>query len=96
MIVPEQREEYFRLKGKKRSTTDTDLVERGFVWVEAEGGLVRYIEVQTGLSDSVKTEVLGGDLPEGTQVVVGETKGGGRMGSANPFAPQMFKSTKKE
>ena len=99
-IVPEQRDTYTQLKAKKRPSTETDLTERGVVWVPAEDGMCRYIEVQIGLSDSVKTELLGviggGELPEHTSVIVGEIKGASRTGGANPFAPQMFKSAAKK
>jgi HlyD family secretion protein len=40
------------------------------VWVVADDGLVRPIKVQTGLSDGLVTEIKGGDLEAGTQVVV--------------------------
>ena len=51
---------------------------------------MRYIEVHTGLSDSVNTEVLGviggGELPEHTQLIVGEEQEGRRSGGEhNPF-----------
>ena len=93
------RDAYYQLKGKKRSPTDPEAQDHGFVWVKGDDGYVRYIEVQTGLSDSVNTEVLGviggGELPEHTQVIVGEGAAGERAATEPiPFVATPFK--KKE
>ena len=97
-IRPDLRDGYFQLKGKKRAPTDTDAASRGFVWVKGDDGFVEYFEVQTGLSDSVHTEVLGvigeGKLPEGTEIIIGEGVANRRSGGANPFVASPFK--KKE
>ena len=45
--------------------------------MEGKDGFVRYLEVVTGYSDGLKTEILeviGGDLPEKTPVIVGENR----------------------
>jgi HlyD family secretion protein len=94
-IAPELRDAYLQAKAKKRSVSDPDQQEHGFLWVPAEeDGFVKYIEVKLGLSDTVKTEVLGvidgGALPENTKVIVGESKAGGRSGGINPFGVNMF------
>jgi HlyD family secretion protein len=99
-IDPEVRDAYLKLRGKKRAPTESDGQEHGFVWVAAEDGHVRYLELRLGLSDSVSTEVLGviggGKLPEGTQIVVGEGKAGAAGGGSNPFSVQLFKPKPKE
>jgi HlyD family secretion protein len=97
-VAPDQRATYAQLKGKKRSASDTEGLENAFVWVKGEEGQVRYIQLQTGLSDNVNTEVVGvvgGELPEGTQVIVGEGRSDARTGGANPFVASPF-SKKKE
>ena len=45
--------------------------KHGLVWVR-EGDSVRPISVEIGATDGTKTEILGGDLQEGTEVVIGE------------------------
>jgi HlyD family secretion protein len=94
-IAPEMRDSYAQLRSKKRSADSED---HGFVWTRGDDDFVRYVEVQLGNSDSVKTEIVkvisGGELPEHTQVVVGETKANSRAGSTNPFAPQIFRGNK--
>jgi HlyD family secretion protein len=63
--------------------------DRGVVWVP-EKGFVRPVEVRLGLSDGLQTEVVGGELAEGQQVVVGEELPAEAEGATSPFAPRMF------
>jgi len=99
-IAPDLRDAYYKLKGKKRSPTDTDTANHGFVWVTSPDGHVRYTDVRTGLSDSVNTEVLGvisgGGMPEHTQVIIGEAVAGSRSGGANPFVASPFSKKKDD
>jgi HlyD family secretion protein len=59
------------------------------VWVP-EGSFVRPVEVQLGLSDGLKTEVLGDALREGQPVVVGEKLPAEGGDAASPFTPRPF------
>jgi HlyD family secretion protein len=69
---------------------------RGLVWFPT-GDVVRPIEVQLGLSNADYTEVLGGDLTEGTEVVTNDAQvGSGGDSASNPFAPRPWVSKKKE
>jgi len=99
-IAPDQRQAYARLTGKKRAPIDSDGSEHGFLWVEGEDGYVRYIEVRTGVSDLVNTEIVsvvgGEELPEHTRVITGEGRSRAASGGGNPFAPQMFRPKAKE
>ena len=54
-----------------------------------DGQFVRPINVRVGISDGLMTEVVGGDLQEGTPVIVGETTNDGGANSSNPFAPKL-------
>ncbi len=100
-IAPEQRDGYKRLATKKRSGTDVEAQDHGLIWIKGEDGFLRYIEVKTGLSDSVNTEIVsvlnGGELKEHTQIIVGEMRGGeGRSNEANPFVASPFSPKKKD
>jgi HlyD family secretion protein len=99
-IAPDLRDTFYQLKAKKRGPTDAEALDRGFVWVKGDNGYVRYLELHTGLSDSVNTEVLevlsGGELPEHTPVIVGEGKADARSSGANPFVASPFSGKKKE
>jgi HlyD family secretion protein len=63
----------------------------GTVWVAADKGLLRPVEVRLGMTDGASTEVMTDALPEGTEVVTGEALREGANatpGGTNPFAPQ--------
>jgi HlyD family secretion protein len=99
-IAPDQRQAYAKLTSKKRAPSDSDASDHGFLWVQGDDGLVRYIEVRTGVSDLVNTEIVsalnGAELPEHTKVIIGEGRSQAASGGANPFAPQMFRPKAKE
>jgi HlyD family secretion protein len=100
-IAPDMREAYAGIRGNKRAATDLESQEHGIVWVKDDDGYARFVEVRTGLSDSVHTEILGvlhgGKLPEHTRVIVGESRGGEtRENEANPFVARPFGPKKKE
>jgi len=62
---------------------------RAVVWVP-EGDQVRPVKIQVGLSDGAMTEIDGGDLQAGAQVVVAEKQPADRdTDTANPFTPQL-------
>jgi len=94
-IDPEVRDAYFALRSKKASPTDPDAQGQAFVWVKGDNGYVHYVQLKIGLSDTIHTEVLGGDLPEKTQVIVAEGKTETQAGTANPFLATPF-GKKKE
>jgi HlyD family secretion protein len=98
-IAPEVREALSRIRGKRSSPSEAQ--DRGIVWVKGEDGYVRFVEVRTGLSDSVNTEIVGvlnkGELPEHTPVIVGETRGGeAQSNGSNPFVASPFGPKKKD
>lgn len=64
------------------------------IWVSDDGATVRPIEVQTGLSDAVFTEIMGDTLIEGQEVVVGvtphpKTVNKEESDQKNPFMPSI-------
>jgi HlyD family secretion protein len=98
-IALDQRDSYLQQKGKKRSPTDAESQDQGFVWIKDDNGHVRYIQLQTGLSDSVNTEIIGvvggDDFPEGTQVIVGEGRAAVGSTGTNPFVATPFGQKKQ-
>ncbi|HOW71454.1 MAG TPA: efflux RND transporter periplasmic adaptor subunit [Phycisphaerae bacterium] len=61
---------------------------KGTVWVQ-DGLLVRPVAVDTGLTDGSMTEVPGGVLNEGMEVVIGEVIKIDGGGTRSPFTPQI-------
>ena len=67
---------------------------QGTLWV-MKGDFVRPVQVGTGLSDGVRTEVDGPDVSEGMQVVVGDQSSpvsDGTGGGPSPFTPQLHRA----
>ena len=61
----------------------------GTIWIR-DGSLVQPVEVSVGLSDGTMTEILAGNLKEGTEVIVGEFERSTGDDTTNPFAPKIF------
>jgi HlyD family secretion protein len=84
ILNPEQRARYEQMSGGR-----SGLSTAGRVWVLDSAGRPRAVTVRTGLTDGTYTQLVGGDLQEGAQVIVGaqsgakalpQTKGGPRFG----------------
>ena len=100
-IAPEQRDAFKRLSMKRCSATDVEAPDHGLVWVKDKDGLLHYLEVKTGLSDGVNTEIVrvlgGGELKEHTAVIVGEIRDGEvPHNGASPFVDSPFSPKKKD
>jgi hypothetical protein len=87
------------------SAESANTQDRGYLWVEANGGVVRPLEVVVGVSDGTMTEVSGSGVKEGMQVIVGEEGQGDTEGqdnetaadgdkTSNPFLPKPPKGSK--
>jgi HlyD family secretion protein len=66
-LTPEQKARYAELVAESAGRSAT----RGRVYVLDANGEPKSVDVRLGLSDGTQTEVLGGDLAEGTEVIVG-------------------------
>jgi len=80
LLVPDQKAAYERLLRElaARATPAT-----GRVWV-LEGGTPKPVDVRLGLTDGTSTEILGGSLAAGTEVVVGTLPGADGRGGGLP------------
>lgn len=101
-VHPDERENYSKSlqprpqsKPGKPGDKDKERGTRGTVWVE-DGEFVRPVKLRLGLTDGTSTEVLGGDLKEGMNVVIGATQTQDEGAVYNPFAPQIGKKDKKQ
>ena len=100
-VVPAARDEYARAHrsraledaGQDRSATGEPNRD-ATLWVRA-GEFVRPLPIKIGLTDGLKTEVAaGGDLIEGSEVVIGQSQGPETEavapdGTASPFLPKL-------
>jgi HlyD family secretion protein len=82
-------------RGNRRPRGGPGTAKAGRVWlIAADGEKLRPVDVQIGLADRAFTEITGGELREGDEIVVGEARAaagdtaGGEV--TNPFAPPRF------
>ncbi len=83
---------------KPRGTPDKakDSRDHAVVWVQ-DGPYVRPVRVKIGLSDGAMTEITGGDLQPGQQVVAGEKHADADLGAGGtPFTPKLFGGNQKK
>jgi HlyD family secretion protein len=87
MLKPDQRKRYEEMAAARSGGGRQ--VSGGRVWVPAPGGRPRPVDVRVGLSDGTYSELVSGDLSEGSQVIIGtldaarskaQQKGGPRFG----------------
>jgi len=86
VLTPEQKTRYAELLAENAGRGST----RGRVYVLDADGAPRGVDIRLGLSDGAQTEVLGGDLAEGTEVIIGvATQAAAKSGSATPPGPRL-------
>lgn len=77
------------MEGKKSPAGKSSKSDsHGTVWIRSGAG-VAPIDVTLGASDRSRIEVIGGELKEGMEVVLGEQQAGAAEQVNNPFAPKM-------
>src|SRR5687768_3954043 len=69
MLTPEQRKRYDEIMAA--SQPGSRQVTSGRVWVPGVDGKPKGVSVRTGLTDGTHSELVSGDLPEGSQVIIG-------------------------
>lgn len=79
----------------KNASTDIDQSDTRRVWIR-QGNSVYPLEVQVGVTDGSQTEILGGDLQPGMQVVLGEDRTEVVTEANNPLAPPRMRGGKKK
>ena len=88
ILNPEQRKRYEEMTPGRAG--GGRVITGGRIWLLDESGKPKAVDVRIGLADGTYSELVGGELKEGTQVIVGtqadakgraqQTKGGPRFG----------------
>ena len=87
LLKPEQKQKYEEIVAETAGRAAGASASRGRVFVPAADGPPRMVSVRTGLSDGSMTELIGGELKEGDQVLVGAAQAG--AGAARPSGPRL-------
>ncbi|HEX4413032.1 MAG TPA: efflux RND transporter periplasmic adaptor subunit [Lacipirellulaceae bacterium] len=71
--------------------------DKGQLWVEdPDSHKLRAIDIEIGASDGTSTEIAGGDIKEGEEVVSGEQQATAATGDVNPFAPTFRRGSRRQ
>lgn len=103
-VVPESRELYATLLRQQAAAPrgsghtpkgESRTPERGTLWVKQDE-FVRPVSVEIGLTDGIQTEISGGDIEEGTEIVIGQNQQNDPEDAATPFLPQIKNNKAKK
>ena len=83
ILTDEQKKKYADITAEQAGRTPT----RGRVWITGDDGKPKAVALRLGLSDGSATEVVGGELKEGQEVLLG-TISAGQKGAAPAAAPR--------
>ncbi len=82
---------------KSNDAQDDREPNEGTVWLPKAAGEFLYpVNVHTGLTDGSFTEVIGDELADGSEVVLGETRGTAAGDVINPLGPPKFRGTPRK
>jgi hypothetical protein len=87
LLKPEQKQKYEEIIAETAGRAAGASASRGRVFLPAGDGPPKMVNVRTGLSDGSMTELIGGELKEGDQVLVGTAQAG--AGAARPSGPRL-------
>jgi HlyD family secretion protein len=95
-VTPDAREAFANSQKRKEKEAGKakEGRQRATVWIK-DGTFVRPVRVKLGHSDTLMTEIVEGDLQEGAELVVGETRQSNGGSTTNPFTTQMFGGKKQ-
>jgi hypothetical protein len=75
-------------RGDGAGTSGGGETHRGTVWIK-DGNLLKPVKVIVGETDGTNSAITSDELPEGAEVVIGESRGeAGGDEARNPFMPQ--------
>lgn len=86
ILNADQRKRYDEMSAEAQSTRGMG-GGSGRIWVQATDGQIKPIAVRLGITDGTSTEIVAGDVTEGTEVIVGAAA---PTKPATPGGPRMF------
>ena len=90
ILTPEQKQRYAEMNAETQANRASGGGGSGRVWVVGDDGKPKSIEVRLGLTDGAMTEIVSGDVREGSEVITGVQTAGTKTGSGAPAGPRLF------
>jgi HlyD family secretion protein len=88
ILTPEQKKRYGEMASEAQAARAGGGGGSGRVWISGEDGKPKAVDVRLGLTDGSMTEIVSGDIKEGSEVIVGQ-----QTASAKPSGmpgPRLF------
>ena len=89
ILSPDQKKRYEEMASEARAARAGGGGGSGRVWILGEDGSPRAVSVRLGLFDGSMTEILSGDIKEGSEVIVGQQTATGAKSPGIP-GPRFF------
>jgi len=90
ILTAEQKTRYEAMAAETQAARASGGGGSGRIWVPGSDGKPRAIDVRLGLTDGTMTEIVSGDLKEGSEIIVGlQSPAGGKKSSGMP-GPRLF------
>ncbi|MBK7768184.1 MAG: hypothetical protein IPI44_20365 [Sulfuritalea sp.] len=89
ILTPEQKQRYDEMAGEAQAARAGGGGGSGRVWIIGEDGSPKAVTVRLGLTDGSMTEIVSGDIREGSEVIVGQQAANGAKPTGMP-GPRLF------
>ena len=89
LLTPEQKTRYDALAAETQAARAGG-GGSGRVWVPGSDGKPRAVDVRLGLTDGTMTEIVSGDVKEGSEIIVGLQTPSGKKASSGMPGPRLF------
>jgi HlyD family secretion protein len=89
ILTPEQKKRYDEMASEAQAARAGGGGGAGRIWVVGEDDNPKAISVRLGLTDGSMTEIVSGDIKEGSEVIVGQQTANSAKPSASP-GPRLF------
>ena len=89
ILNPEQKQRYDEMAGEAQAARAGSGGGSGRVWILGADGNPKAVNVRLGLTDGSMTEIVSGDIREGSEVIVGQQAANGAKPASMP-GPRLF------
>ena len=91
LLTPEQKKRYEEMAAEAQAARAGGGGGSGRIWIVGEDGAPKSVSVRLGLTDGSMTEIVSGEIKEGTEVIVGQqtTTSAGAKPAGAP-GPRLF------
>ena len=90
ILTPEQKTRYDAMNTEAQANRSAGGGGSGRLWIVGADGTAQAVNVRLGLTDGSMTEIVTGDIKEGSEVITGTQAAGTKSASGAPPGPRLF------